>query len=125
MRAAQAVAIAACLLLAQTSLAAPSFDGRYRGEAKLSRGVSPQCGRDSVPTTVSVVNGQFTIIWDRQHNVSISLTLQPDGSFAGSQQYQIARHPVPLKASGHVTGNVLEAEIEGQFCSRTYHLARS
>ena len=124
MRAAQVVAIITSLLLAQTALAATSFDGTYRGEAKLSRGVSPQCGRDIAPATISVVSGQFTIVWDRQHNVSISLEVQPDGSFTGSRPYQLARHPMPLKASGYIIGNVLETGIEGQFCSRTYHLTR-
>jgi hypothetical protein len=122
---AQTVAIAAGLLLAQSAPAATSFDGTYRGQATLSRGVAPQCGRDTLPTTISVVNGQFTVVWDRQHNVSISLTVQPDGSFSGARQYQIARHPWPLKASGRITGNVLDGEIEGEFCSRTYHLTRS
>jgi hypothetical protein len=123
--AAQSVTVATALLLAHATLAAGSFDGTYRGQAQLSRGVSPECGRDTVPLTVAVTNGQFTLVWDPQRHITVNVQVQPDGSFSGSRLYQIARHPTELKASGHIAGNVLDAEIEGQFCSRTYHLTRS
>src|ERR1700751_1651834 len=122
---ARAIVVTTGLLVAHGAIASTSFDGAYHGQARLSRGASPQCGRDAVPVTVAVTDGRFPFVSDSRRHITVSIEVQPDGSFSGSRRYQVARHPTELKVSGRIADKVLDGEIEGQFCSRTYHLTRS
>jgi len=118
---------AAVLLLMQGATAAPiGYDGVYRGTTTLTRGDDSVCGKTSYPTSISIVNGQFNIVWDPVRHFGVNLVVEQDGSFSGSQMYMpTARaQPSQLKATGRVAGNALEAHVEGQYCARDYHLTK-
>jgi hypothetical protein len=122
-------AIAAALGTAQLSpgayAASPGYDGAYHGDVTLTRGAESLCGKSSYPVTYTVVNGQFSIVYDNVHHVGVNLQVQPDGSFSGSQQYQAGAQQSQVKASGRISGNVLDAQVEGVACARKYHLTKS
>ena len=82
------------------------------------------CGKSPISTTKQVVNGQFALVYDTAHNVGVNLQVQPDGSFSGTQTYQAGRTTAIVKASGRIAANVLEAEVEGYACARSYHLTK-
>jgi hypothetical protein len=104
---------------------AAGYDGTYRGDVTLTRGDESLCGKSAYQTAYTVVNGQFAIVYDNVHHVGVNLQVQPDGSFSGSQQYQAGKQSSLVKASGHITGNVLDAQVEGHACARKYHLTKS
>jgi hypothetical protein len=104
---------------------AAGYDGTYRGDVTLTRGDESICGKSAYQTTYTVVNGQFAIVYDNVHHVGVNLQVQSDGSFSGSQQYQAGNQRSLVKASGRITGNVLDAQVEGQACARKYHLTKS
>lgn len=118
-------AAAAAFLVITGPAFAGGYDGTYRGTTTLTRGAESTCGKTEYPMTVSVVNGQFAIVWDPGRHVGINLSIQQDGSFSGNQQYTVGKQTGELKASGRVAGNVLDATIDGQHCARGYHLTRS
>jgi hypothetical protein len=99
-------------------------DGVYRGEVTRTRGDDSICGKPSYKTTFSIVNGQFSIVYDLSHHVGVSLVVQPDGTFTGTQAYQNFGHQAQARASGRIIGNVLEAQMEGEGCARSYHLTK-
>jgi hypothetical protein len=105
--------------------AGAGYDGVYRGATTLDRGADPPCGKASYPMTVTLVNGQFSIVWDPSRHVGINLQVQTDGSFSGSQAYTNGKRTAHLTASGHITANALDAHVEGEYCSRNYHLPKS
>ncbi len=115
----------ACLPLAKVAIAASgAYDGAYRGETTLTRGDDPPCGRATYPVSWTVVNGQFSIVWDPVHHVGVNVEVQTDGSFSGNQQYTVGSRQAQLKATGHIADNVLEADVDGSFCTRHYHLTK-
>ena len=121
------VVCATSLALMQGAVAAPiGFDGIYRGTSTLTRGDDPPCGKTPAPATLSVVNGQFNLVWDAVRHFGVNLVVQQDGSFSGSQTYMpTARaQPSQLKVTGRITGNTLDAHVEGQACARDYHLTK-
>ena len=67
--------------------ASAGYDGVYRGDVTRTEAMSSICGKPSCETTVTVVNGQFSIVYDLSHHVGVNLQVQPDGSFSGSQLY--------------------------------------
>jgi hypothetical protein len=90
------------------AVAAPiGFDGIYRGTSTLTRGDDPPCGKTPAPATLSVVNGQFNLVWDAVRHFGVNLVVQQDGSFSGSQMYMpTARAPAqhgPPKACPAIT----------------------
>jgi hypothetical protein len=111
-------------VLSVAEAATAGYDGVYRGTTTLDRGDESVCGKTTHPTSVTLVNGQFSIVWDPSHNVGINLQVQNDGSFSSSQAYTVGKRTGQLMASGHVAGNVLDAHLEGQYCSRNYHLTK-
>jgi hypothetical protein len=114
-----------CVLLAATANAAnPAYDGVYRGEVTRTRGDDSICGRPAYQVSYTVVNGQFSIVYDPTHHVGVTLEIQSDGSFSGSQPYRSGVQQMLAKASGRITGNVLDGVIEGQACARKYHLTK-
>jgi hypothetical protein len=127
------LAIAAALgsaSLGRVALAASSaYDGRYRGDVTLTRGDAGVCGSATYHTTYTVVNGQFSLVYNQAHHIGVNVTVADDGSFSGSQQYNLssgAKNAGGLvKASGHIAGNVLDADIEGNDCARHYHLTKA
>jgi hypothetical protein len=115
-----------CLSLADTAIAASTgYDGAYRGTVTLTRGGESICGRSSFQVTYTVVNGQFNVVYDTVHHVGVNLQVQADGSFSGNQNYQVGTRNSQVKASGRISGNVLEAQVEGEGCARSYHLTKS
>ena len=100
------------------------FDGTYRGTVTRTRGDDSICGKASYQTSYTVVNGQFNIVYDNTHHVGVNLDIKPDGSFSESQQYTVGHQLSMVKASGRIAGNVLEAQIEGAACARSYHLTK-
>ncbi len=104
--------------------AGAGYDGVYRGATTLDRGADPPCGKASYPMSVTLVNGQFSIVWDPSRHVGINLQVQTDGSFSGSQAYTNGKRTAQLNASGHISGNALDAHVEGEYCSRNYHLTK-
>ena len=104
--------------------ASSSYDGVYRGEATRTRGDDTQCGTARYPVTYTVVNGQFSIVYDPTRHVGVNLQIQPDGTFSGSQSYIIGRQTAMVKASGRIAGNVMEAQVEGYACARSYRLTK-
>jgi hypothetical protein len=122
-----ALQVAACIgaLAAQGAVAATAgFDGTYRGASTITSGSEPTCGKTTHQVAFTVVNGQFNVVWDPQHHVGINLVLQPDGSFSGSQLYEVGKKQGLLKASGRITGNTMDASIDGQYCARSYRLTK-
>jgi hypothetical protein len=116
----------ACLPPTGVALAASAgYDGVYRGTTTLDRGGESVCGRASYPMSVTLVNGQFSIVWDPSRHVGVNLQVQGDGSFKGSQMYTNGSRTAQLTASGHIMGNALDAHVEGEYCSRNYHLTKS
>ena len=122
------VACVAILSLMQGAAAAPiGFDGVYRGTSTLTRGDDPPCGRSPAQSAISVVNGQFNLVWDPVHHVGVNLVVQQDGSFSGSQMYVASSarsQPSQLKVTGRIAGNTLDAHVDGQYCARDYHLTK-
>ncbi|HEY7579655.1 MAG TPA: hypothetical protein VH855_18855 [Acetobacteraceae bacterium] len=104
---------------------AAGYDGTYRGDVTLTRGDESICGKSAYQTAYTVVNGQFAIVYDNVHHVGVNLQVAPDGSFSGSQQYQAGKQSSMVKASGRISGNVLDAQVEGHACARKYHLTKS
>jgi hypothetical protein len=104
---------------------AAGYDGTYRGDVSLIRGGESICGKSAYQVTYTVVNGQFSIVYDNVHHVGVNLQVQPDGSFSGSQPYQAGKQSAMVKASGRISGNVLDAQVEGEACARKYHLTKS
>ncbi|HSZ91031.1 MAG TPA: hypothetical protein VK822_16855 [Acetobacteraceae bacterium] len=111
------------LTVAGTAFAG-GYDGAYSGQITLTRGDQSLCGKSPISTTKQVVNGQFALVYDTAHNVGVNLQVQPDGSFSGTQTYQAGRTTAIVKASGRIAANVLEAEVEGYACARSYHLTK-
>lgn len=103
------------------------YDGSYHGDVTLTRGDQGTCGKANYQVTYSVVNGQFSMVYDPAHHVGVNLVVEADGSFSGSQTYMATsgHSTTQLKASGRIAGNVLEADIEGMACSRHYHLTKT
>jgi len=115
-----------CLCLADVAIAASTgYDGAYRGTVTLTRGGESICGKSSYQVAYTVVNGQFNVVYDAAHHVGVNLQVQADGSFSGNQNYQVGRQNSQVKASGRIAGNVLEAQVEGEACTRSYHLTKS
>jgi hypothetical protein len=71
-----------------------------------------------------VVNGRFSIIYDPKNHVGVNLEVQPDGSFNGSQLYMSGTQQAQLHASGRISGNILEAQMEGVLCAKSYRLIK-
>jgi hypothetical protein len=113
----------ACLPVAVIA-AITGYDGVYRGDATRTRGDDSICGNASYQATFTVVNGQFNIMFDRARHVGVNLQVQADGSFSGSQSYQSGQQQSLLKAQGRISGNVLDAQVEGNACARTYRLTK-
>jgi hypothetical protein len=116
-----------CAVSAGVAVAAGAgagYDGVYRGATTLDRGAESPCGKASYPMSVTLVNGQFSIVWDPSRHVGINLQVQTDGSFSGSQAYTNGTRMAHLNASGHISGNALDAHVEGEYCSRNYHLTK-
>ena len=111
-------------ILPVVASAANNYDGTYKGQYTLTRGDQSICGRSSMPITKDVVNGQFSLVYDPTHHVGVTLTVQPDGTFSGSQQYMYMSRQEQVRASGRISGNVLTAHIEGSGCSRDYNLTK-
>jgi hypothetical protein len=110
------------------ALAANSgYDGTYHGDVSLTRGDEATCGKSSYQVTYTVVNGQFSMVYDPAHHVGVNLVVEADGSFSATQIYQATsgHSTTQLKASGRIAGNVLEADIEGHSCTRHYHLTKT
>src|SRR5271156_2332075 len=94
------------------------YDGSYHGDVTLTRGDQSICGKASYQTTFTVVNGQFNMVYDPAHHVGVNLVVAADGSFSGSQVYMATsgHSTTQLKAYGRISGNVLDADIEGLAC---------
>ncbi len=116
----------ASLVLAGVAIAASGgYDGLYRGDSTLTRGADPPCGRTTYPLSYTIVNGQFSIVWDPIHHIGINIEVQTDGSFSGSQQYTVGTRISQLRATGHIANNVLDADVEGSYCTRHYHATKA
>lgn len=89
-----------------------------------TRGDDSICGRASGQVSYTVVNGQFSIVYDPTHHVGVNLEVQNDGSFTGAQPYMVGNRRTQLRASGRISNNVLDAQVEGEACSRSYHLTK-
>jgi hypothetical protein len=115
----------ACAAMMGVAVAANAgYDGVYRGTATLDRGDASVCGKATYPMSVTLVNGQFSIVWDPSRHVGVNLQTESDGSFKGTQMYTNGKTQAQLKASGHIAGNALDAHVEGEYCSRNYHLTK-
>ena len=114
-----------CAAMMGVAIAASAgYDGVYRGDSTVTRGDESICGK-ARPVSYTVVNGQFSIVYDAAHHVGVNIQVPPDGSFSGSQAYLVGSRQAQVKASGRISGNVLEAQAEGQACARSYHLTKS
>ncbi len=119
------MACAAAVSLADAAIAAsPAYDGVYSGQVTRTRGDDSICGKSTYQVSYTVVNGQFSMMYDPAHHVGVNLVVQPDGSFSGDQAYIVANHQSRVKAAGQIAGNVLTAHIEGDACARSYQLTK-
>ena len=100
------------------------YDGVYHGTTTLDRGDASVCGKATYPMSVTLVNGQFSIVWDPSRHVGVNLQTESDGSFKGTQMYTNGKTQAQLNASGRIAGNALDAHVEGAYCSRNYHLTK-
>ena len=119
------IGMAGVLPVCAANAASTGYDGVYRGEVTRTRGDDSICGKASYQTTFTIVNGQFSIVYDQAHHVGVNLQVQADGSFSGSQMYKSFSQQGQAVASGKISGNTLDAKIEGMGCSRSYHLTKS
>ena len=119
-----AAGLACAAMMGVAVAAGAGYDGVYRGDVTRTRGDDSICGKPSYKTTFSVVNGQFSIVYDLSHHVGVNLVVQPDGTFSGSQLYKTVQQQSQVKASGRISGNVMDAQIEGLACARSYHLTK-
>jgi hypothetical protein len=114
-----------CTLAAGAAYAASAaYDGTYHGQATRTRGDDSICGKASYETEFTVVNGQFSIVYGANLHVAVNLVVQDDGTFSGNQIYRAGSQQAMARASGRISGNVLEAAIEGAACARSYHLTK-
>jgi hypothetical protein len=115
--------------LAGVALAANGgYDGSYHGDVTLTRGDEGLCGKASYQVTYTIVNGQFSVVYNPARHVGVNVTVAADGSFSGSQQYNLnpnTNKAELLNVSGHIAGNVLDADLEGHNCARHYHLTKT
>lgn len=114
----------ACLCIAEAAAGSPAYDGVYHGDVTRTRGDDFICGKASYQVSYTVVNGQFSIPYDLTHHVGVNLEVQQDGTFSGSQQYQVGQKQSQVRASGRIVGNVMDAAVEGFACARSYHLTK-
>ncbi len=115
----------ACAAMIGVAVAASAgYDGVYRGTSTLDRGGASTCGKATFPMSVTLVNGQFSIVWDPSRHVGVNLQTEMDGSFKGSQMYTNGSIQAQLIASGRIAGNALDAHVESPYCSRNYHLTK-
>jgi hypothetical protein len=70
--------------------ASAGYDGVYRGDVTRTRGDASICGKASSKVSYTVVNGQFSIVYDRTHHVGVNLEVQANGPLSGSQAYMVA-----------------------------------
>jgi hypothetical protein len=116
----------ACLPPAEVAVAASTgYDGTYRGDVTLIRGDSSICGKAAYRTSYTVVNGQFSVVYDASHHVGVNIEIRPDGSFSNTQAYMINARRSQVVATGRVAGNVLDADVQGEGCGRRYHLTKA
>jgi len=116
----------ACLPLAHVAIAASgAYDGVYRGDTTLTRGGNPPCGKATWPVSYTIVNGQFSIVWDPTNHVGVNVEVQTDGSISGHQEYTIGNRLAQLRATGHVANNALDVDVEGSYCARRYHATKT
>jgi hypothetical protein len=118
------IATGLACVAAQAIAATAGYDGVYRGDATRTRGDDSICGKASYQASFTVVNGQFNIVYDATRHVGVNLVIQADGSFSGSQMYKSTQQQSQVKASGRISGNILDAQVEGQACARSYHLTK-
>jgi len=122
--------LAGASLVGVALAASGAYDGRYHGDVTLTRGDEGVCGKASYQTTFTVVNGEFNIVWDPVHHIGVNVLVADDGSFSGSQQFNLGgggKGPATaseLKARGRIAGNVLDADVDGKACARHYHLPK-
>ena len=82
-----AVGLACAPLIGVALAASAGYDGVYRGTSTLDRGDASVCGKTTFPMSVTLVNGQFSIVWDPSRHVGVNLQTESDGSFKGTQMY--------------------------------------
>jgi hypothetical protein len=115
----------ACAAMMGVAIAASAgYDGVYRGTSTLDRGDASVCGKATFPMSVTLVNGQFSIVWDPSRHVGVNLRTETDGSFKGSQMYTNGSTQAQLIASGRIASNALDAHVESPYCARNYHLTK-
>jgi hypothetical protein len=114
-----------CLFLANGAMAANGYDGVYRGDVTRTMGDSSICGRATYQTSFTIVNGQFSIVYDTVHHVGVNIVVKSDGSISGSQQYMVGSRNTQVIATGRIAARVLDADVEGMACARHYHLAKT
>jgi hypothetical protein len=119
-----AIGVACTLVPGVANAASAAYDGTYRGQVTRTRGDDSICGKATYDTSFTVVNGQFSIVYDAGRHVGVNLVVEGDGSFSGSQIYKSFSQQAQARASGRIAGNVLDAQIEGAGCARSYHLTK-
>jgi hypothetical protein len=116
----------ACVPLVDVALAANGgYDGVYRGDVTRTRGDDSICGKATFPASYSVVNGQFSIVYDASHHVGVTIEVQTDGSLSGNQRYVVGTRQAQVIAKGRIAGNVLDVDVDGLACAHHYHLTKT
>jgi hypothetical protein len=106
-----------CLAVAGPALGAENrFDGVYTGKTTLTKGSNPTCvAYDDVFIIVHGKTLKFTN--NRLRNFLIGFYPRKDGSFRQSHVYNKQGSFVNIQ--GHVTGNLIEADVTNPPCSIT------
>jgi hypothetical protein len=102
---------------------ANQFDGSYSGMRTTTRGGPPYCPTAQMRISTVVSNGQFSLSYSGV--VSVPATVAADGSFSGSAQYKYGPTTSQAKLNGRIASNVLNAELEGGYCTYHYSLNKA
>jgi len=94
------------------------FDGRYVGTGTLTVSRGSVCGPQSMPRSITVVNGNATFVIDQNRGASASGAIQADGSVSMASQQEATT------VTGRFQGGAFNGEMRGTACTRTLQLRR-
>jgi hypothetical protein len=103
------------------AVAANPFDGTYVGQRSITRGTESACGRAG-SATLTVADGHVS----REYgHATITSAVGPDGSFSASAQYMLSPRVNTARIEGRISGEALEADVEGYACKFHYSLKKT
>ena len=105
---------------AQAAAAVTQFDGRYSGESNLSLSRGRDCGPQTGRRTVTVREGQASMLYDTLYNYSASGAVGPDGSVT-----MISETGRNVRITGRFENGRFQGELNSLQCVRALDLRRA